>query len=161
LPDEHVHAIVTSQPYWRQARLRRRLADALEATPEQYVADMVAVFAEAHRVLRPDGTRWINIGDKWASGGNGSGWADKNAAAHALEGTPRGRHALGEALPTKDATSSAPWPGAAANRTSAGSSKQSIRMKGYDTRNLRTPVTARLRTKATATRVTIPTKYPI
>jgi DNA modification methylase len=45
----------------------------LEPTPEQYIANMVEVFRAVHRVLRSDGTAWINIGDKWASGGNGGG----------------------------------------------------------------------------------------
>lgn len=43
----------------------------LERTPEEYVARLVAVFAEVRRVLRSDGTLWINIGDCYAAGGNG------------------------------------------------------------------------------------------
>lgn len=39
----------------------------LEQTPEQYVARLVAVFHEAQRVLRKDGTLWLNLGDSWAS----------------------------------------------------------------------------------------------
>ena len=39
----------------------------LEATPELYVARMVAVFREVWRVLRPDGTLWLNLGDSYAS----------------------------------------------------------------------------------------------
>lgn len=40
---------------------------------ECYVCRMVAVFREVKRVLRSDGTCWVNLGDKWASGGNGGG----------------------------------------------------------------------------------------
>ena len=40
----------------------------LEATPEEYVANMVDVFREVRRVLRPDGTLWLNIGDSYAAG---------------------------------------------------------------------------------------------
>ena len=39
----------------------------LEPTPEQYVANMVAVFREVWRVLRPDGTLWLNMGDSYAT----------------------------------------------------------------------------------------------
>ncbi len=43
----------------------------LEATPESYVARMVEVFREVRRVLRPDGTLWLNIGDSFATGSSG------------------------------------------------------------------------------------------
>jgi DNA modification methylase len=42
----------------------------LEATPEEYLANMVAVFREVWRVLRDDGTLWVNMGDSYANGGN-------------------------------------------------------------------------------------------
>ena len=48
----------------------------LEATPEAYVAELVAVFSEVRRVLRDDGTVWLNLGDSYASdtkGGNNNG----------------------------------------------------------------------------------------
>ena len=41
----------------------------LEPTPEAYVANMVAVFREVRRVLRADGTLWLNLGDSYANGG--------------------------------------------------------------------------------------------
>ncbi len=44
----------------------------LEKTPEEYVAKMVAVFREVRRVLRKDGTLWLNLGDSYASGGEHS-----------------------------------------------------------------------------------------
>lgn len=73
LPDESVNCIVTSPPYWRQRDYGVPGQIGLEATPEEYVEKLVAVFSEARRVLRSDGTCWVNIGDKWASGGNGGG----------------------------------------------------------------------------------------
>lgn len=73
LPDESVHCIVTSPPYWRQRDYGNAGQIGLERTPEDYIDKLVAVFAECRRVLRPDGTAWVNIGDKWASGGNGGG----------------------------------------------------------------------------------------
>jgi DNA modification methylase len=81
LPDQSVHCIVTSPPYFG---LRSYLPDGhedkakeigLEQTPDDYVAEMVAVFREARRVLRDDGTFWLNIGDSYAgsAGGRGDG----------------------------------------------------------------------------------------
>jgi len=67
----------------------------LEPTPEEYVANMVAVFREVRRVLRDDGTVWLNIGDSYASGkgtcynpGGGEtslGQERKAAGAHPLD----------------------------------------------------------------------------
>jgi DNA modification methylase len=118
LPDESVHCVVTSPPYWglrdygtgawdggdadcdhaqqrreqdqdsKQATSGGSARDSLagrnvcrkcgatridqqlglEPTPEQYVANMVDVFREVRRVLRRDGTCWVNLGDSYASG---------------------------------------------------------------------------------------------
>lgn len=73
LPDESVHCVCTSPPYWRQRDYGVESQIGLEPSPEEYIAKLVDVFAEVRRVLRSDGTCWINIGDKWASGGNGGG----------------------------------------------------------------------------------------
>ena len=67
LPDASVHCCVTSPPYWG---LRDYGADGqigLEDTPEEYVARLVAVFDEVRRVLRDDGTLWLNLGDSYSS----------------------------------------------------------------------------------------------
>lgn len=74
LPDQSVHCIVTSPPYYG---LRDYGVDGqigLEATPEQYVAELVNVFRECWRVLRDDGTLWLNLGDSYAGY-----WGDKKA----------------------------------------------------------------------------------
>lgn len=76
LPEASVHCCVTSPPYWG---LRDYGADGqigLEATPDEYVARMVAVFGEVRRVLRDDGTLWLNLGDSYAGY-----WGDKTAKA--------------------------------------------------------------------------------
>ena len=73
IPDNSVHCCVTSPPYWG---LRDYGVDGqigLEATPEEYVSNMIAVFREVNRVLRHDGTLWLNLGDSYASGGCGKG----------------------------------------------------------------------------------------
>jgi DNA modification methylase len=73
LGDESVHCVVTSPPYWglRDYSVEGQLG--LESTPEQYVENMVGVFREVRRVLRRDGTLWLNIGDSYASDTKGSG----------------------------------------------------------------------------------------
>lgn len=78
LPDESVHCVVTSPPYWRQRDYGMPEQIGLETSPEQYVDELVGIFRECHRALKPDGTCWINIGDKWASGGNGGGGSYMN-----------------------------------------------------------------------------------
>lgn len=68
LPSDTVHCCVTSPPYWG---LRDYGVDGqmgLERKPEEYVAGMVRVFGEVRRVLRDDGTLWLNIGDSYATG---------------------------------------------------------------------------------------------
>lgn len=73
LPDESVNCILTSPPYWRQRDYQVAGQIGLEETPEEYIAKLTDVFRNARRVLRSDGVCWINIGEKWASGGNGGG----------------------------------------------------------------------------------------
>jgi DNA modification methylase len=60
-----VQCCVTSPPYWglRDYGVEGQLG--LEPTPDEFVQNMVDVFAEVHRVLRDDGTLWINIGDSY------------------------------------------------------------------------------------------------
>lgn len=66
LPDECVHTVVTSPPYWglRDYGVAGQLG--LEATPEQFVERLVRIFHEVKRVLRDDGTVWLNMGDSYA-----------------------------------------------------------------------------------------------
>ena len=73
MPNEIVHCVVTSPPYWRQRNYGVEGQIGLESTPEDYVRELTEIFREVRRVLRTDGTCWVNIGDKWASGGNGGG----------------------------------------------------------------------------------------
>jgi DNA modification methylase len=66
LPDESVHCCVTSPPYWGLRDYGTAGQIGLEPTPEEYVARMVEVFREVRRVLRRDGTLWLNLGDSYA-----------------------------------------------------------------------------------------------
>jgi len=67
--DESVQCCVTSPPYWGLRDYGVAGQMGLEATPELYTARMVEVFREVRRVLRADGTLWLNLGDSyWGSG---------------------------------------------------------------------------------------------
>lgn len=67
LPAESVHCCVTSPPYWGLRDYGVFGQIGLEKTPEEYVAKMVEVFREVKRVLRDDGTLWLNLGDTYAA----------------------------------------------------------------------------------------------
>jgi DNA modification methylase len=71
LPEESVNCCVTSPPYWGLRDYGHDGQIGLESTPEAYVARMVEVFREVRRVLRDDGTLWLNLGDSYAAGGTG------------------------------------------------------------------------------------------
>ncbi len=76
LPDDSVHCCVTSPPYWGLRDYQCDGQIGLESTPEAYVARMVEVFREVRRVLREDGTCWVNLGDSYNNAGsskNGTG----------------------------------------------------------------------------------------
>ena len=77
MPAERVHCCCSSPPYWglRDYGVPGQLG--LERTPAEYLERMVEVFAEVRRVLRRDGTLWLNMGDCYASGGRG-GEGDKS-----------------------------------------------------------------------------------
>lgn len=68
LPEASVHTVCTSPPYFGLRDYGHPGQIGLEPTPEGYVAELVGVFREVRRVLRPDGTLWVNLGDsyEWA-----------------------------------------------------------------------------------------------
>ena len=67
LPDQSVHCCVTSPPYFGLRDYGHPGQIGLEATPDAYVAKMVEVFREVKRVLRDDGTLWLNLGDSYVN----------------------------------------------------------------------------------------------
>lgn len=97
MPDQSVHCAVTSPPYFG---LRDYGVDGqigLEQTPDEFVAELVAVFREVRRVLRDDGTLWLNLGDSYATdskwGGSTGGKAAK--ALHGLADGGRNKTSVG------------------------------------------------------------------
>jgi DNA modification methylase len=77
LPDNAVNCCVTSPPYWglRNYGVEGQLG--LEKTPEEYVGKMVAVFREVRRVLKDDGTLWLNLGDSYSGSGKDTWGSDE------------------------------------------------------------------------------------
>lgn len=69
MPEQSVQCCITSPPYWGLRDYGHDGQIGLEATPDAYVAEMVAVFREVRRVLKDDGTLWLNLGDSYASQG--------------------------------------------------------------------------------------------
>jgi DNA modification methylase len=122
MPDESVHCVVTSPPYWglRDYGVAGQLG--LERTPDEYVAKMVEGFREVRRVLRDDGSLWLNLGDSYASA-----WACKRRSIIGL-GSPddtveRGR--MAEGLKEKDLCG-IPWMVALALRSDGWYLRQDI-----------------------------------
>ena len=77
LPGESVHCIVTSPPYWGVRDYGVAGQIGAEPVLQDYVDALVAVFREARRVLRADGTFWLNIANTYSSGGRT--WRDDDA----------------------------------------------------------------------------------
>lgn len=67
LPDEHVQTVVTSPPYWGLRDYGVEGQIGLEDSPEAFIDRLVEVFTEVRRVMRPDATAWINMGDCYAA----------------------------------------------------------------------------------------------
>ena len=78
LPEQSVQCVVTSPPFWglRDYGVSGQLG--LESTPEEYVENMVDVFRQIKRVLKDDGTVWLNLGDSYAGGNRGAGMAKED-----------------------------------------------------------------------------------
>lgn len=97
LPSESVHCVVTSPPYFGQRDYGVEGQLGLETTPTAYLSAMVAVFAEIRRVLRSDGTCWVNMGDSYANDGK---WGGRTGGKHAqglhgMTGVGRGKRSTG------------------------------------------------------------------
>lgn len=75
-PNESVQTCITSPPYYSLRDYRIEGQIGLEETPEQYIERLVEVFREVKRVLRQDGTCFLNLGDSYAGSGKGYGGKD-------------------------------------------------------------------------------------
>lgn len=115
IPDESVQCCVTSPPYWGLRDYGHAGQIGQESTPEAFVQAMVEVFREVRRVLKPDGTLWMNLGDSYYGAGQRGDqfntkapqpkWAGK---ANAERGHRRGTASPVHGLKFKDMTGM-PW----------------------------------------------------
>ena len=110
MDDESVHCVVTSPPYFK---LRSYTDDereiGKETNPYDFVQSLVEVFREVHRVLKKDGTVWLNLGDTYLNSGAGnkkpSGFQQKSQAAtegNLSQYSPKRQYLKAEGLKTKD-----------------------------------------------------------
>lgn len=76
LPDESVHCCVTSPPYWGMRDYGFDGQIGAEHSIDDYIASLVTCFRDVRRVLRPDGTLWLNIANTYTSGGRA--WRDRD-----------------------------------------------------------------------------------
>lgn len=85
MPDASVHCVVTSPPYFGLRDYGYEGQIGLEPTPDDYVKRLVEVFREVRRVLRDDGTLWLNLGDSYAR----TGGTDRRVSDTAKVGSTR------------------------------------------------------------------------
>nr|MDA3925172.1 DNA methyltransferase [Kiritimatiellia bacterium] len=84
LPDDTFQCVVTSPPYWgvRDYGVKNQIG--AESDLHQYINNLVSIFREVRRVLRPDGTFWLNIGNTYTSGGRKWRDADEKNKGRAM-----------------------------------------------------------------------------
>lgn len=101
LPNNSIQCCVTSPPYYGLRDYGNKRQIGLEKTPEEYIQKLVDVFREVRRVLKNDGTLWVNIGDSYAGSMKGAAAYPDNAMNY-KQGTNRGT--LGKATLVKQCT---------------------------------------------------------
>lgn len=88
IPDESIQCVVTSPPYWGLRDYGVAGQFGLEKTPGEYIQVMVETFREIKRVLRDDGTLWLNIGDTYNQNWRGGGVGTATEKQISNRGTP-------------------------------------------------------------------------
>ena len=90
LPSESAQVCVTSPPYWglRDYGLERDVQIGAEEQLDDYVTRLVAVFQQVRRVLKDDGSLWLNLGDSYTSGNRGWRAPDKKNPARTMDYRP-------------------------------------------------------------------------
>ena len=78
LPDESVNCVVTSPPYWALRDYGDKNQLGLEPDFNEYIRKLCDIFDEVWRVLRKDGTCWVNLGDTYGGSNQGYGTTKRN-----------------------------------------------------------------------------------
>ncbi len=89
IPDESVDCVVTSPPYYGLRDYGCEDQIGLEESPRKYIDRLVDVFRDIRRVLKPEGTVWVVIGDSYAGSGKGAAMYPENGAKY-KQGTNHG-----------------------------------------------------------------------
>jgi DNA modification methylase len=105
--DEFAQTCITSPPYWGLRDYGHAGQLGLEKTPEEYVSRLVDVFREVRRVLKQEGTVWLNLGDSYSASTRGAGGAGKQDTNAGTQLTDR-RWAIAHGLKPKDLVG-IPW----------------------------------------------------
>ena len=104
LPTGSVDCVITSPPYWRLRDYGFEGQLGLERTPQEFIRNLVGVFRQVRRVLRDDGTLWVNMGDSYA--GNGAAYGNAKStlqgAKHGAVAGARRKSKAGAGLKPKD-----------------------------------------------------------
>lgn len=85
LQEQSVHCCITSPPYYGLRDYGVAGQVGLEDTPDEYVKKLVEIFREVRRVLRDDGTLWMNLGDSYCANATGSQGDGKSTIAGGLK----------------------------------------------------------------------------
>ena len=103
LPSDSFDCVVTSPPYWGLRDYGVEGQIGLEPTMQEYLTTMVDVFRELRRVLKPEGTCWLNIGDSYATvGGSGSQGKSGQRASRSFTAEGSSKKGVPEGLKQKD-----------------------------------------------------------
>ena len=97
LADASVHCIVTSPPFFNLRDYQHPDQLGLEPTVEAYLDRLLAILAETSRVLRPDGTLWLNLGDTYSGRANGGFSVGRSGRADHADLSPRRRNTIATA----------------------------------------------------------------
>ena len=89
MEDNSVDMVITSPPYWALRDYGVEGQIGLEPTYQKYIENLIIIFNEIHRVLKKEGTCWVNIGDTYGGSGKGAGgYSDKSTLqGYSGEGT--------------------------------------------------------------------------
>jgi len=108
LPDQSVQCCVTSPPYWGLRDYGMPGQIGLEKSPQEYVDTIVGVFRAVHRVLKDDGTLWLNLGDSYAANRSYQVPSTKGGAKHSPAQGALGASVVPDGLKPKDLVG-IPW----------------------------------------------------
>ena len=87
MPDESIDCVVTSPPYWGLRNYSTDGQIGLEPTIQEYIDVMTEIFSEVKRVLKDDGTLWLNMGDTYATKSGTYGGDEKYKGLHKGQGS--------------------------------------------------------------------------